>query len=219
MINNQLVNSCLIGTTLLSLGLFLFPQLDISVSSTFYDARGRFIPKEESYYLIYQLIPLVTKIFSYGCGAYLLYLLGKHRNLKKVVQSYVFFLFITAAIGPGIVVNFGLKENFGRARPYQITEFSGDSKFTKAFIISDQCSTNCSFPSGHAAMGYYFTSIAYLVGRSYFSLFYIIGIIFGTGVGVTRIIVGAHFASDVIAACLLILLINHIIYLLWKKIK
>jgi lipid A 4'-phosphatase len=220
MINNRLVNTCLIGTALLSLAFFLFPQIDISISAMFYDKQGHFHYKEEPFiYFIYELIPIATKLFVATCTVYLLFILGKHRSFKKMIKTRVFFLFLSASIGPGIIVNYVLKENFGRARPSQVTEFKGTSKFSRPFEISDQCTTNCSFPSGHAAMGYYFTAAAYLLTGWYFSLFYIGGIMFGSIVGLTRIMVGAHFASDVVAACFLILFINHLIYILWKKIK
>jgi lipid A 4'-phosphatase len=220
MINNRLVNACLIGAALLSLVFFLFPQIDISISAVFYDKHGHFSYKEEPFtYFIYELIPVATKLLVAAYIIYLLYILARHRSFKKMIKTRVFFLFLAAAIGPGIIVNYVLKDNFGRARPSQITEFKGDNKFSRPFEISNQCTTNCSFPSGHAAMGYYFTAVAYLLTGRCFSLFYISGIIFGSIVGLTRIMVGAHFASDVVSACFLILLINHLIYTLWKKIK
>ena len=46
----------------------------------------------------------------------------------------------------------------------QIAEFGGDKRFTPAFVPSDQCARNCSFPAGDPAVGFYFVA-AGLPGR------------------------------------------------------
>jgi lipid A 4'-phosphatase len=132
------------------------------------------------------------------------------------ISSGAFFLVISATLAPGIIVNSVLKENFGRARPREIAEFGGDKIYTGAFVVSDQCPKNCSFSSGHAAMGFYFTSLAYVL-PFYFTPIYLLGIIFGSFVGLSRILMGGHFASDVFISGFIVLLLNHLIYLLWTK--
>ena len=146
-----------------------------------------------------------------------MYLYAKHKQAKLVLTSWAFFLFTAALIAPGLVVNTALKDNFGRARPAQIQEFNGTKEFTPAFVMTDQCDRNCSFSSGHAAMGFYFSAIAYVAAGLYFSRIYMLTIIFGAMVGLSRIIMGGHFASDVLTSGFIILLFNHLIYLWWKK--
>jgi lipid A 4'-phosphatase len=145
--------------------------------------------------------------------------------------SSVVYLIITAAVGPGIIVNYVLKENFGRARPSQIIEFGGQKTFTPAFIVSDQCLTNCSFSSGHASMAIYFTAIAYafalrsknhktnVASSSRFTIIYLLGCLFGIMVGMSRILMGGHFLSDVAFSCFITLLVNYLLFLWWKKLK
>lgn len=168
-------------------------------------------------FFFYESIPILTQSFIIICSIYLLYLFLKFKNIKKIITSWAFFLIISAAIGPGLTVNLILKDNFGRARPREIIEFGGCKIFTPAPLISYQCYKNCSLSSGHAAMGYYFSAISYVFSYIYFTRIYIITILFGSLVGLTRIIMGAHFASDVVISAFIVLLSNHLIYILWKK--
>jgi lipid A 4'-phosphatase len=218
MINNSLVAISLISSGILMLIFIIFPSLDITVSELFYYSDLGFKYKHQAVIqFFFRIIPAITKLFVAICLIYLFYIVIKHKNIKPALRSWAFFLFISASIGPGLVVNSLLKENFGRARPKQIIEFSGTKEFSPAFVISDQCDTNCSFSSGHSAMGFYFTALAYIMSAMYFNRIYILGLFFGTFVGASRIIMGGHFASDVITSAFIVLFLNHVIYLLWKN--
>lgn len=222
MINTKLVYITLIISVIILGSVAIYPALDIKVSLLFYDDAQGFIHRNGFMVrLIYLLIPFSTKIFAVICILYLLYRLIVYKNLRSLLLSGAFYLAITAIIGPGLLVNFVLKDHFGRARPAQIQEFGGDKAFTNPLAISGQCQTNCSFACGHAAMAYYYTGLAYIFGRRNkyysFSFLYIAGIIFGTIVGFVRILMGGHFLSDVAASCFIVLLTNHLIYIYWQK--
>lgn len=216
-INNYLVNISLIITAFLTLLLIVFPEVDISFSRLFFSQEDGFIyQKNFLVYQLYVLLPLLTKLFILACLLYLVYTAIKYRSYKKILRSGVFFLVIAAAISPGFVVNEVFKENFGRARPRHIEEFNGKREFTGAFKISDQCERNCSFSSGHAAMGYFLTAIAYTTNLLYFNRIYLTGIVFGSLVGLSRIIMGGHFLSDVLASAFVVLFLDHVIFILWQ---
>jgi len=219
-INNYLVNTILIITAFLALLLVIFPELDVSFSELFFSIeKNSFIYKKKFLvYQIYKLLPWLTKLFVLVCVIYLVYITIKYRSLKKIIRSGVFFLFITAIVSPGLIVNEGFKENFGRARPNQIEEFNGTKDFTRAFKISNQCEHNCSFSSGHAAMGYFFSAIAYTTSLLYFNRIYIAGVVFGSIVGLSRIMMGGHFLSDVVVSAFIVLFFNHIIFILWQML-
>lgn len=218
MINNRLVNVSLIISGILTLILVLFPDLDISISNIFYNSKFGFqYKKQPVVQFFFRVIPILTVLFIAICCAYILYIILKYKSVKRIINFWAFFLLITAIIGPGLTVNSILKENFGRARPVQIVEFGGEKEFSRALTISDQCNTNCSFASGHAAMGFYFTAIAYVAGYLYFVRIYLAALVFGSFIGLSRIIMGGHFASDVIASGFIVLFLNHIIYFLWKN--
>lgn len=218
MINSRLVNITLIIAAFVSFLFVIFPEMDIAFSALFFEDKKGFIYKNNMViYQIYKILPILTKIFTFFCIVYLLVIGLKHRNFNKIICSGVFFLVIAGIIGPGLVVNSLFKENFGRARPAQVTLFNGTKEFTSAFKMTHQCKTNCSFSSGHAAMGFYFTAIAYVAGLAYFNKIYIAGLIFGGIVGLSRIVMGGHFLSDVVVSAFIVLLLNHIIFILWQK--
>ena len=218
-INNYLVNISLIITAFLTFLLVLFPEVDISFSQLFFSEESGFLYQENFLvYQLYALLPLLTKLFILVCLLYLVYLVVKYRSYKRIMRSGVFFLVIAAEISPGLVVNEVFKENFGRARPRHIEEFNGKREFTGAFTMSDQCKRNCSFSSGHAAMGYFLTAIAYTTNLLYFNRIYLIGIVFGSLVGLSRIVMGGHFLSDVLASAFVVLFLDHVIFILWQML-
>lgn len=218
MINTKLIYANIIAFTTFTALLIFFPELDIQIANYFYDPELGFLHKKNIIVqFLYRSVPFITKIFAIVCLVYMIYLYFKHKKLKLILNSSAFFLFFTAIIGPGLIVNTVLKDNFGRARPKQIREFNGNKEFTSAFVITDQCKRNCSFSSGHAAMGFYFTAIAYIASTLYFTRIYLLGIVFGASVGLSRIIMGGHFASDVVTSGLIVILLNHLIFIWWNK--
>jgi lipid A 4'-phosphatase len=126
------------------------------------------------------------------------------------------FVLLFLALGPGLAVNFLLKEQYGRARPREIVEFGGSEQFTP-FWQPGKAGTNSSFPSGHAA-------IAFAVITPWFVLreqqrrvaagFLALGLLFGSLVGVARILQGGHFPSDILWAGGLLYLIGGMLALL-----
>lgn len=218
MTNTSQIYTTIIVFAILTVFFIFFPEADIQITNYFYTPDLGFLYKKNIIvHLLYKSIPLITKVFAAACLLYMSYLYIKYKKFKLILNSSAFFLFFSAIIGPGFVVNTVLKDNFGRARPEQIIEFNGSKKFTEAFVITDQCKKNCSFSSGHAAMGFYFTAIAYTTSALYFTRIYLLGIIFGTLVGLSRIIMGGHFASDVVISGLIVLLLNHLIFICWNK--
>lgn len=109
------------------------------------------------------------------------------------------FVVLAVTLGPGILVNSGFKENWQRARPYQVEAFGGTQQFTRAAVISDQCNNNCSFVSGHVACGFFLASLM-LVDRRRQRLWAVSGIAAGWVIGFARMSDGAHWLSDVLWA-------------------
>jgi lipid A 4'-phosphatase len=109
------------------------------------------------------------------------------------------FVVIAGILGPGIVVNWVFKENWQRARPYQVQNFGGPQQFTRAAIITDQCDNNCSFVSGHVACGVFLVSLG-LVHRRRQRLWAAAGIAAGMVIGFARMADVAHWLSDVLWA-------------------
>ena len=116
------------------------------------------------------------------------------------------------ALGPGLLVNNGFKDNWQRARPYQVQPFGGTQQFTRAAVMTDQCNNNCSFVSGHVACGFFLASLM-LVHRRRRYLWGAIGVTSGLVIGFARMADGAHWLSDVLWASPITLVCS---WCIWK---
>lgn len=120
----------------------------------------------------------------------------------------VAYLVATAAIGPGLIVESLLKPHWGRARPKDIVLFGGEHAYTSPFVMADECARNCSFVSGHAAIAFWVTAYAFLLPREWRATGLWAGAGFGLAIGLVRVVQGGHFASDVLAAGLIVVAVN-----------
>ena len=109
------------------------------------------------------------------------------------------FVVLAGVLGPGAVVNYGFKDNWQRARPYQVDVFGGSQKFTRAAVMTDQCDANCSFVSGHVACGVFLAALG-LVHRRRQRQWATAGVLSGLVIGFARMADHAHWLSDVLWA-------------------
>jgi lipid A 4'-phosphatase len=182
------------------------PQVDLGVSALFYDAATqRFVSEGPLLNLIRKGVPPV--LYAVVLFLVLIWLgdrLGPGLRAGWPRGRHIAFLVLSLALGPGLIVNGLLKEFWGRARPGDIAAFGGDGHFTPPFMIADQCATNCSFVSGHAAIGFWVVAFALLAPARWRRAAIIAALLFGAVVGGARIVVGAHFLSDVVFAGLIV---------------
>lgn len=188
----------IIVSILVGIIFYKYPELDIAVSGLFYDeSRGGFYLKDFWLVKMFQkMVPLMVMSFTIFVVAAILRKFWLTRSSDPRNYIKVVYLALVCIIGPGLIVNSGFKQNFGRARPCQVVEFGGELKFTPAFIVSKQCNNNCSFISGHASIGFFIMALAFIM--PYYTFYILLGIVMGAIFGVSRIIQGAHFLSDVI---------------------
>jgi lipid A 4'-phosphatase len=125
------------------------------------------------------------------------------------------FIVTAGILGPGAVVNLVFKDNWQRARPYQVENFGGTLKFTRAAVMTDQCDNNCSFVSGHVACGAFLISIG-LVHRRKRGVWAIAGASAGLLIGFARMSAAGHWLSDVLWAFPITLLTS---WLVWKGLS
>lgn len=180
--------------------LFLgFPQLDLLVAQLFYDPQ-------QGFYLA-RAVPVkgLYRAFAYVHFVVFLGLLGLLAAACRVPQRIpwasrraIVYLIAVLLLGPGLLVNEGLKSHMDRARPRQVSMFGGEKLFTPALVPADQCERNCSFVSGHAAIGFYLSALAWVAGRR--RRWLLGGIVLGGLVGLCRMAQGGHFLSDIVFA-------------------
>ena len=141
------------------------------------------------------------------------FVIGLFAEYRK--QSlFVVLLFV---LGPGLVVNLMLKDNLGRARPHEVAMFGGEFQFTQPWEKGEVDIRNSSFPSGHAAAAFYLMAPWFVFRRKNKPpalVFLFGGIGYGSLVGMTRILQGGHFLTDIIWAGFLVYLCGEILALL-----
>lgn len=183
----------------LAVMLSIEPGLDHWATALFHDPERGFVA---SYAEPWITIRKLLKVAGVGL-AVVLFASIAHRILRR---SYLWVLdwraivYIVAVIGlgPGLIVNGVLKENWGRARPSHTTEFGGQKTYSPPLVIAHQCDHNCSFVSGDAAWGFAFVAFGFL-GRTRRQrlLGFLGGLAFGTAMGLLRIAQGGHYLSDI----------------------
>jgi lipid A 4'-phosphatase len=134
--------------------------------------------------------------------------LGAPEWIWGLSTRVIVFLLASAAIGPGLLVETLLKPHWGRARPKDIALFGGQSIYTPPFVVAHECTRNCSFVSGHAAIAFWLTAYAFLLPPAWRAPGLWAGAGVGLFVGIVRVMQGAHFASDIAAAGLMVIAVN-----------
>lgn len=134
-----------------------------------------------------------------GVGLTGLLLAWKLPKLRRQWRSYL-LLVLLLLIGPGLLVNTVFKDNWGRSRPKQVSEFGGQLPFIKVWDRGER-GVGKSFPSGHASIGFYLIAPYFVLRRRRKRLakgFFLAGTFYGVLMGAGRIAQGGHFASDVL---------------------
>jgi lipid A 4'-phosphatase len=190
------------GFLLLCGGLILLPGIDLWASGLFYrPGEGFFLGDWAPFRIAHEYLPVVVWAYVLAVLAIFGASLARRRAVLGLSPRAAIFLLLSLALGPGLTVNTIFKDHWGRARPAQIVAFGGTQRFTRAFVPSDQCRRNCSFPAGDPAMGFYLVSAALLAGGATVRRNGVIAAVAaGAALGVVRLAQGGHFLSDVIAS-------------------
>lgn len=190
----------LVGASIAAVVFTAFPGIDLWMSGLFFSPEAGFYLKDSWWAVaIYDSIPIIA--ISVGVGALLVLAVNLSRKRQAGPLSNRFLLFTLAAlaIGPGLVVNAGFKDHWGRARPRDVTEFSGQKRFTPALQPTDQCGRNCSFVAGHPSVVFWLAALGFAAStRKRRNRIFVAAAALGLVAGFGRIVQGGHFLSDVI---------------------
>ncbi len=202
------VVSPLLGLLLASL-LIRWTDFDLMIAGLFYDRVDNLWTYElaQPWLTIYRQGTLPSIVV--GIGGAVVALFGRWilprpewRDSMAIRRAGI-FLALMLVLGPGLIVNVGFKHLWGRPRPIQCVEFNGEKEFLPVGNWAHERSRNSSFPSGHAAVAFYLMAPGFVIGRQRPRLTtgcFVVGILFGFGMGLTRVVQGGHFVSDVLWA-------------------
>lgn len=190
-----------------------FPALDLKTAALFYRHGTFFLAQNGFVQAIYYSVPVAAVGVCAATFLGLLYLLiTKKERLFQFGRKQLIFLLLAFILGPGVVVNYGLKNHWGRARPAQVTQFGGHKQFTRAFEITDQDRRNGSFVCGHASVGFFFLTPGLLFSGRRRTLTFLGAGLYGTLIGWVRMAQGGHFLSDVVFAYVFVYLTSKLLY-------
>jgi len=176
----------------------LFPEIDLRFQRLFWDETQGFFLKHSAYAaFFYTGIRWATPVV--GVALVLVALHGFAGSSPRTMRWRKPALVTLAciAVGAGLIVNVLLKDQWGRARPSQVTEFGGVMQFTPPFTMAEQCERNCSFVAGHPSVVFAFFGLALFAGRRRGPALAAVAVA-GAMAGLGRIMQGGHFLSDVI---------------------
>ncbi|MDD3234777.1 MAG: phosphatase PAP2 family protein [Candidatus Cloacimonetes bacterium] len=198
----------IIGTAVFRSG-----NLDLDIQSRYYSPVSGWLFNSSSFAIfIYHYGNLPALLLSIGGLG--MYILSFNKPRLTAYRKIGIYLVIVMVVGPGILVNSILKDNWGRPRPRDLTQFGGDYNY-EAPLTFDPSSPGKSFPCGHATVGYYFFALAFVLRqrrRTLSKLVLLASLAWGTVIGWVRIGQGGHFASDVLWAGVLVYLSAYLLY-------
>lgn len=175
--------------------LFLaFPELDKAAAAAFYGPDGFVLKGNRGFDFVHDYVGILAWLVALAALA--VALAGRWIERLQPWRRRAAFLTLILVLGPGLVVNAVLKDNWHRARPGHLVEFGGERQFTPAWVISDQCPNNCSFVCGDASIGFSLAGLAFAATRP--RRWLAAGLLAGGGLGLMRMAQGGHFLSDVV---------------------
>jgi len=193
------------------------PSIDLYISTLFYLGDSQFLVNTHYYISIFFREVLLPFLLIY---ILVLPVVGRFINIDKIFFTYkfsikeIFLLWGSQVMIVLIFVNLFLKNFWGRARPNDVLELGGNEIFSPWYEISNACLTNCSFVSGDASVGFSII-ILYLITKK--MIFLYASFFAGFALGLIRIMAGGHFLSDIFFAGFFIVILNIILFALYKK--
>jgi lipid A 4'-phosphatase len=212
------LNGLLFTLCALAALIVVYPRaLDLTVAHFLFSApTGKFLGSERTASLLQSILAFLTVTFVTVCLAVLaIDCMGRLRQTKlrsPVASRSVIYLLLALALGPGLVINGIFKQAWGRARPRDVVEFGEKRHFSGAFVLSDQCTANCSFVSGESSLGFYGLTFMFVARRRRKTIL-AASLLGGSSIGLVRMSVGAHFLSDILFSGVFTFVVSYLVYL------
>lgn len=174
------------------------PAVDLAISDLFYRdgawflKRGLFWRCLVQYGCIPPLVMVVGASLLWGAS----HLLRRWRSWRRPCLVMA----LTVLLGPGLLVNVLIKQNWGRPRPLHVQTFGGHQPYRAWWQPSEHLTTDRGFASGHAATAFSLLAAALVIPskwRGWRRTAIVAAAIFGALVSLSRVVQGGHFFSDV----------------------
>jgi membrane-associated phospholipid phosphatase len=213
----HLLPRALIFLGFVSLIFAAIPELDLIASRFFWEPAAGFVLNENSFLIAFRDINRFLPWVLIGIATALLILNPFLRHLKyRPAPHKLLFLITFFATGPGLSVHL-IKILVGRARPRALQEFGGNAFFTPPWELTNQCAKNCSFISGESASAFALLTLVVFVNPKY-SVVYLVAIgVLAAAFSLTRVLLGAHFLSDVVIAWNVMLVLAVFLWRLFSR--
>jgi lipid A 4'-phosphatase len=178
----------------------LYPQLDLDLVSPFYDPATGWAVAGRGWVLVRNAAAWLIALIAAPAAIALLGKIVRPHKTTVMPLRHALLMLLTLALGPGLLANTILKDNWGRPRPIEVTEFGGPLKFLPWWDPRGPCPKNCSFVAGEPSGGFWTLAPAALTPPHWRALAYGVALTFGTAIGIVRAAGGGHFFSDVVFA-------------------
>lgn len=190
---------------------------DLAVAAFFY-VPGAGWPQgiEEPWAFLYRYGNLPA--FALGAMAAVVFLAGFFVERLRRDRAAALFVLAFLALGPGLIVNTVFKDHWGRPRPADIVQFGGTEAY-RPFWSPGEAGQGRSFPSGHAAVGFFVMAPYFVLRRRaprWARKALSAGILYGGLMGLGRMIQGGHFLTDVIWSGVLVYIAGLALYYLFR---
>ena len=138
---------------------------------------------------------IVIWLVVYICVTMLIVFWLKNKNDDQIKRYLVVGIFASLTVWFSLEVNMALKDFWGRVRPYELSTSQHD--FT-SWLHPNGVNGHKSFPSGHTMAGTLCIVFSWFAIGTVRKRLWIVGIIYGAVLGLSRLIIGAHFLSDIV---------------------
>ena len=199
----------------------IWPELDLIVTRYFFDPLNQEFPANALPWVkwVYDDTPVINQWLGLlMLSALLLQWIRPGWPGLRARRSMCAWLLVVC-IGLGFMVDWVLKDHFGRPHPYQTHVFTGDQDFVPAFHYRPLCEVNCSFVSGHAAGGFVWMAWGMWGWRRRRQAWLLAGVAAGSFIGAARVMQGGHFLSDVVFSGWVIWLSMQAIRAVWLRLR
>jgi len=198
----------------------LYPQLDLDLVSPFYDPATGWAVAGRGWVLVRNAAAWLIALIAAPAAIALLGKIVRPHKTALMPPRHALLMLLTLALGPGLLANTILKDNWGRPRPIEVTEFGGPLKFLPWWDPRGPCPKNCSFIAGEPSGAFWTLAPAALTPPQWRALAYGAALAFGAAIGLVRAGGGGHFFSDVVFAgvfMFLLIWVMHGLLLRWRK--